>query len=454
MIASLVPSVVIRNAARFAGVAALRTARTAIPVRVLVDTFANAAEEVAKIAQKRAYTTAYVAAQQEAEKVGHSCADWEFNTDEDSPLEWCAGCRHMESWRQANPDPFAVVWNGIPSAKCMTAEQVEAERKARWENWVRGLPAWDLLVLKAGGVEANILIKEKFYGQRMSWAQKEEMLNPDYFKSRESGRSASHASLKSKALPLPAPVVVKRPTKAVVNIKKAAKPAVPQKAGWAALDFSESEDSEESESVAEAVLDNGFCAPVVVESHSPADMTFEEYDRFCQEKERAVAAKAAADEADGWTAAGAKVKKVTTPNPFGGLAVEAWLARKNPVNTGGARAARQKELEAWLGETPRRAFTSKGYQPYKKFASAGRSSALFNGADGIDLADIREIAALIAPVRDIFRPRSNNALVFVEFLDAGAATQAKLVFGEHPLRMWNRAVSVDVAKPKASHGSH
>ena len=100
-------------------------------------------------------------------------------------------------------------------------------------------------------------------------------------------------------------------------------------------------------------------------------MTFEEYDRFCQEKERAVAA---ADEADGWYAAGSKPKKATTPDPFHGLAVEAWLARKNPVNSGGARAARQKELEAWLGETPRRAFTSKGYKPYKNYASAGRSS--------------------------------------------------------------------------------
>ncbi len=434
MMATLVPSIVIRRAA----IAALRTARQGIPVRVLVDTLANAAEEVARVAQKRAYTTAYLSAQQEAEKVGHSCADWEFNIDEDSPLEWCAGCRHMESWRQTNPDPSAIAWLGAPPSVCLTSEQIEAERQANWLSWVRSLPPWDLLVLKAGGVEAKILIKEGFYGQRMSWAQKEEMINPDYFK--------------PKALPLPAPVVVKKPTKAVVTIKKSAKPAA---SGWAALEISDSEDSESDSSVAEAVLDNGFCAPLAAAAEptsaakATADMTFEEYDRFCREKEDAAAAAEAKEMEDGWTAAGAREKKVTTPHPFGGMGVEQWLLRKNPDNSGAARAARQKQLEAWLAETPRRAFTSAGYQPYKKFAAAGRSSAIFSGADGIDMSDIRQIAATIGAVRDIFRPRSNNNLIFVEYLDAAAATQAKKVFADHPLRMWGRSVTVDVAKPKA-----
>lgn len=438
MFASLIPSVVVRRAACAVSRLALQRTIT-LGAHALVETYAHAAEQTARVAMavaaKKSYTTSYMSAQQAAEEVGHTCDDWEFNPDEDSPLEWCAGCRHMERWRQANPEPRAP--SSEASCSYFTAEQLETERQERWNSWLRNLPQWDIDTLRAGGVAAKILVKEGFYGQRISWADKEEMMNPDFYNSRE-----SHASLKSKATPASA-----KKAKVVVS-KGNAKPVA---AGWAALDFSESEDSDDS-SVAEAVLDTGFCAPATVATEkTTADMTFEEYDRFCQEKERAVAAAATRDEEDGWRAAGSKPKKATTPDPFQGLAVEAWLARKNPVNTGGARAARQKELEAWLGETPRRAFTSKGYQPYKKFASAGRSSALFNGADGIDIADVREIAALIAPVRDIFRPRSNNALIFVEYLDAGAAAQAKLVFGEHPLRMWNRAIYVDVAKAKASH---
>ena len=441
MIATLIPSVVVRRA-----VSRLALQRTiALGVHALVDTYATAAEQTARVAMasqaKKIYTVSYMSAQEEAEKVGHICADWEFNMDDDSPLEWCPACRHMEIWRAANPDPAAVAWKGTQSGNYMSAEQVEAGRQARWNAWLKKLPEWDLMTLRAGGLAARILVKESFYGQRISWAAKEEMMNPDFFKSCEAVE----------------PVVVK---KAVVVIKKPAavakKPAAVA-AGWAALEFGSSDDESDSSAADEAVLDVGFHAPSPSPSPSPSpavDMTFEEYERFCREKEQAVFIAEAAAAADGWCAAGSKPKKATTADPFQGLSAEAWLARKNPVNSGGARAARQRELEAWLGEAPRRAFTSKGYQPYKKFASAGRSSALFNGADGIDIADIREIAALIAPVRDIFRPRSNNGLIFVEFLDAGAASLAKLTFAEHPLRMWNRAIYVDVAKPKASHGSH
>jgi hypothetical protein len=425
MFASLIPSVIMRRAVR-----RLALQRTiTLGAHALVETYANAAEQTARIAMavaaKKSYTTSYMAAQKEAEKVGHICDDWEFNPDEDSPLEWCAGCRHMENWRAANPDP-SPVWQGEPRGNYMTAEQVEAGRQARWNAWLKKLPEWDLMTLRAGGLAAKILVKESFYGQRISWAAKEEMMNPDFFK------TAAPAPA-----PAPAPALAAAPKKTKVVVAK----------GWAALEFGSSDDEADNSSVAEAVLDTGFCAPAPAPL-TKADMTFEEYERFCQEKERAAFVAEAADLADGWCAAGSKPKKVTTPDPFQGLAVEAWLARKNPMNSGGARAARQKELEAWLGETPRRAFTSKGYKPYKNFASAGRSSALFNGADGIDIADVREIAALIAPVRDIFRPRSNNALIFVEYLDAGAAAQAKLTFGEHPLRMWNRAIYVDVAKAK------
>lgn len=441
MMATLIPSVVVRRVV-VAAASRLALQRTVtLGVNALVETYATAAKQTAQVAIKKDYTASVAAAQQEAEKVGHSCADWEFNLDEDSPLEWCPGCRHMENWRQTNPEP-SPVWQGEPRGNYMTKEQVEAGRQALWNAWVKKLPAWDLNTLRTGGVEAKILIKEGFYGERISWAAKMEMLDPGFFKSCESGRMASHASLKCEGV-VAAPLVKKA---AVVKQQKAPV-AKQQKAGWAALDFSESES--ESESVAEAVLDNGFTTPVAAPAAAAAvDMTFEEYDRFCREKEQAVFVKEAEAAADGWCAAGAKPKKATTADPFNGLAIEAWLARKNPNNSGAARAARQKELETWLGESPRRAFTSKGYKPYKNFASAGRSSALFNGVDGIDMADIREIASLIAPVRDIFRPRTNNSLIFVEYLDAGAAALAKLTFAEHPIRMWNRAIYVDVAKAK------
>ena len=436
MITTLIPSVVMRLRNRAVSRLALQRTIT-LGAYALVETYATAAEQTARVAVKKDYTHSYLSAQKEADAVGHICEDWEFNMDDESPLEWCAGCRHMEVWRQTNPEPSSI-WQGEPRSTYMSAEQVEAGRQARWNAWLKKLPEWDLMTLRAGGLAARILVRESFYGEHVSWAAKEEMINPDYFK-------------------CSAPIV-EMPKKTVGVTQKCSAPAkkVPvalKPAGWAALEFSDS-DGEESP-VAEAVLDNGFTAPApapaVVET---ADMTFEEYERFCREKDHAVFAAEAAAVADGWCAAGSKPKKATTPDPFNGHGVEAWLAHKNPNNSGPARSARQRELEAWLGEAPRRAFTSKGYKPYKNYASAGRSSALFNGADGIDMTDIREIAALIAPVRDIFRPRTNNALIFVEFLDAGAAALAKLTFAEHPLRMWNRAIYVDVAKAKASHGSH
>jgi hypothetical protein len=435
MIATLIPSVVVRLRSRVASRLALQRTIT-LGVNALVETYATAAQQTAQVAVKKSYAVSYMSAQKEAEAVGHICEDWEFNMDDDSPLEWCAGCRHMENWRQTNPDP-SPVWKGAPTGSYMSSEQVEAGRQARWNAWLKKLPEWDLMTLRAGGLAAKILVRESFYGQSISWAAKEEMMNPDYFKC---------------SAPVVAPVPA-APKKAKIVVSKGnAKPAAAA-AGWAALEFSDS-DGEDESSIAEAVLDTGFCAPSPAPAEQRADMTFEEYERFCREKEHAVFAAEAAAVADGWCAAGSKPKKATTQDPFNGHGVEAWLARKNPNNSGAARAARQRELETWLGETPRRAFTSKGYKPYKNFASAGRSSALFNGADGIDLADVREIAGLIAPVRDIFRPRSNNALIFVEFLDAGAASLAKLTFAEHPLRMWNRSIYVDVAKAKASHGSH
>ena len=41
-----------------------------------------------------------------------------------------------------------------------------------------------------------------------------------------------------------------------------------------------------------------------------------------------------------------------------------------------------------------------------------------------------------------------GALLALACWCAGAAAQAKLVFGEHPLRMWNRAIYVDVANTR------
>lgn len=198
MFASLIPSVVMRHAASIV--------RAAATVPAL-----------------------YHEAQAQAE---HSCADWEYTPDEDSPLEWCAGCRHSENLRQANP-----TWQGARSGPLFTPEQIEAQRVARWNAWVKTLPQWDIDTLRAGGLAAKILVRESFHGEGIGWAAKLEMMNPDFFKGR-------------------APAPLRRVKVVVAKAKKPAFAAA-AKAGWAALDFSDSDDS----SVEEAALDAGFHAP-------------------------------------------------------------------------------------------------------------------------------------------------------------------------------------------------
>jgi hypothetical protein len=221
---------------------------------------------------------------------------------------------------------------------------------------------------------------------------------------------------------------VKAQPKALVAVKEKPKAAAAGGSMWAALE-EESDESSEDE-----------IAPHLACAHhsSVADSAAS----WRSGGAAAAAAEEEEDEEGGWETAGAA--KSRFPDPFGGLGVQHWLKRKDKRSA----EAREKELKAWQDEKPRRIYTAEGYHPAKKYENAKRSSLLVTGyGDGVGAADVRELAAICGPVRDVFRPRSGN-LTFVEFMDPEAAGRAKALFADHAVVLGGRRLLFDISKPK------
>ena len=153
------------------------------------------------------------------------------------------------------------------------------------------------------------------------------------------------------------------------------------------------------------------------------------------------AAEAEEDEEGGWES----TVKTRFPDPFEGFGVSQWLKRKDKR----PYEVRAAELAAWLAEKPRRIFTADGYQPAKRYENVKqRSSLLVTGyGKGVSAADVRLIAAICGPIRDIFSPRSGN-LMFVEYMDPEAANKAKALFAEHAVVLGGQRMIFDISKPK------
>ena len=111
-------------------------------------------------------------------------------------------------------------------------------------------------------------------------------------------------------------------------------------------------------------------------------------------------------------------------------------------------AAKEAEFANWLAITQGRPiWTSQGAQPYRPVAEANRSSMLVTGfGPEVSLADIREIASAFAPVRDVFRPARAQHMVFVGYVGASAASDARAHFRANPISLNGRPLVFDVSR--------
>jgi hypothetical protein len=357
----------------------------------------------------------------EAKKIGHICDDWEFHMDEPSPSEWCPGCRHVDDWEHTvrwekerrNPPAPRPVYTG-PSRK-----EVE---EARWRKWCAGLNELQRIILKSGGVDAYVLVKEEFYGQKIGWCNLMDMADPGW------DTRVLPPVPRQISLPLPAPVVVKEKPKALATIKE--KPAVKKPTSmWAAFDSSD-------ESEEEALV------PHMASEHHSTSVA-----ESCANWRGGSSVAEEEAEEGGWET----TVKTRFPDPFEGFGAAQWLKRKAERAFGKDKRspeAREKELASWLAEKPRRIFTAEGYQPAKRYEVAKRSSLLVTGyGKGVTAADVRLLAAICGPVRDVFSPRSGN-LMFVEYMDPEAAGRAKALFAEHAVVLGGQRIIFDISKPK------
>lgn len=404
---------------------------------------AEAAKAAAKAATDKILEPAFMEkVKEEAKRIGHICEDWEFNTDDDSPSVWCPGCRHVDEWQHTvrfeevrrNPPPPRPVYNG-PSFK-------ELE-EARWCQWVGGLTPLGRQILAGRDFMARIFVKEQFYGQHISWCEMLDKTEPGWdvrVSPERCETSPSSASLRPRGAASADPGEPKALT--VVKAKEK-KPA----GMWAAFD----ESSDESEGDEELL-------PHVASAHhceSSAASSWREAKAVPAEEE---------DEEGGWET----TTKTRFPDPFEGFGVSQWLKRKAERAFGKDKHspdARAAELASWLAEKPRRVFTADGYIPAKRYEAAKRSGSAQAGSmreatqrssllvtgygSGVGAADVRLLAAICGPVRDIFSPRSGN-LMFVEYMDPEAAGRAKALFAEHAVVLGGRRLIFDISKPKGN----
>ncbi len=111
-------------------------------------------------------------------------------------------------------------------------------------------------------------------------------------------------------------------------------------------------------------------------------------------------------------------------------------------------AVKEAEFANWLAITQGRPiWTSQGAQPYRSVPESNRSSMLVTGfGPEVSLAEIREIASAFAPVRDVFRPARAQHMVFVGYVGASAASDARTHFRANPLSLNGRPLVFDVSR--------
>jgi len=112
-------------------------------------------------------------------------------------------------------------------------------------------------------------------------------------------------------------------------------------------------------------------------------------------------------------------------------------------------AEKDAEYADWITNSKRSLWTSQGAEPYRAISESNRSSLLVTGfGPEVSLAEIREIAAGFAPVRDVFRPARAQHMVFVGYVGASAASAAKSHFRANPISLGGRPLVFDVSVKK------
>ena len=281
--------------------------------------------------------------QAQAEALGHICADYEMNSDSDSPSEWCPACRYLANARSHDAWGKALLAGVSPnplerSAPAASGFDFQKSEELRFRRWASTLKPLDLFTLRAGGIGAKLLIKTEFLGVQMSWCDKMIACDPEYL---------------TRKMP-----EVRRPV---------------------------------------------FVAPP-------------------QQRE-------------------APVRVSLPPRPA--VAVQEFISLdQRPTEV------KEAEFANWLAITQGRPiWTSQGAQPYRSVPESNRSSMLVTGfGPEVSLADIREIASAFAPVRDVFRPARAQHMVFVGYVGAAAASDARTHFRANPVSLGGRPLVFDVSR--------
>jgi hypothetical protein len=136
--------------------------------------------------------------------------------------------------------------------------------------------------------------------------------------------------------------------------------------------------------------------------------------------------------------------RIALPRTAPAVAIREFVSRD-------ARPAAEKEAEYadWIANSKRPLWTNQGPQPYRAISESNRSSLLVTGfGPEVSLAEIREIAAGFAPVRDVFRPARAQHMVFVGYVGASAASDAKSFFRANPISLGGRPLVFDVSVKK------
>jgi hypothetical protein len=334
-----------------------------------------------------------------AERIGHICQDWEYDPDEESPSEWCPGCsylckKHSEDLFQKS---LLEQWlrGGVPLPKPSVADveahrrRMAAEQAASWAEWVKTLPSWDHKTLSLGFAAMAAL---------------------------KAGEEGPYALWKEQAME--ARILVK------TSYYK-------QEISWCdRLDMS----------------DPGWTTritvpeprPVVVPVTRPAASASASQWRPL----RAIAEESAAPAAGSESASAGSVGATRSSELFGGASAQQWLRSQDRRPS----EAKEREVEQWLAVKKNMRPIYTGAAPLRGVAQADTSSLLVTGfGPEVGLWELRRLAALAGPVRDVYRPRSGNT-VFVEMLEAGGAQKAKALFAANPVEMGTRRLVFDVAQ--------
>lgn len=143
-----------------------------------------AADAIKPLAVQPRKTSFWETVEAEAEKLGHICADYEMNSDSDSPSEWCPACRHLANARSRDAWGKALLSGVSPNALVLkpapAGYDFQKSEQLRFRRWVSTLKPFDLSTLRAGGVGAKLLIKTEFLGVQMSWCDKMIAFDPDF----------------------------------------------------------------------------------------------------------------------------------------------------------------------------------------------------------------------------------------------------------------------------------